>query len=361
MQQTASKNNENFRFCSSIAEDVYHQSEAPTAYEWWYFDAVSDDGRDALVVIFLDNFIFSPRYNKHCASSSKEKMRFPAVAFCYYRDGRPVYRAINEFSADDFDADTNRPACRVGESRFEYEETPYGARYILNLDLLLRGNRKLAASLEWLSIEHDLLPAPENVNAQNAHFWNLVSPRADVTGKISLFEANEKRPEVFQFRGTGYHDHNRDMRWLPASICDWQWGRAHFANATAVFYRYKETDSETAATQLFLIRENRLNAYDSAFSAAGSRRHYFGIKYPRDLEFLSANDVSLSVKQNKIIDASFFYLRFLSEMRLDCGDGKIHETVGITEHLAPAALRRRWLDWLVNMRIGRNGKGSFLP
>ncbi len=30
------------------------------AYEWWYFDAVSDDGRDALVIIFLSNFIFSP-------------------------------------------------------------------------------------------------------------------------------------------------------------------------------------------------------------------------------------------------------------------------------------------------------------
>ena len=31
--------------------------------EWWYFDALSEDGRDAVVIIFLDNFIFSPRYN----------------------------------------------------------------------------------------------------------------------------------------------------------------------------------------------------------------------------------------------------------------------------------------------------------
>ena len=36
----------------------------PGAQEWWYFDALSDDCRDALVIIFFSNFIFSPRYNR---------------------------------------------------------------------------------------------------------------------------------------------------------------------------------------------------------------------------------------------------------------------------------------------------------
>ncbi|MBA2735921.1 MAG: hypothetical protein H0U50_03930, partial [Pyrinomonadaceae bacterium] len=55
---------ENFSFSSSIAADVWHPKKDAKAYEWWYFDALSDDGSEALVIIFLDNFIFSPRYNK---------------------------------------------------------------------------------------------------------------------------------------------------------------------------------------------------------------------------------------------------------------------------------------------------------
>ena len=32
------------------------------AYRWWYLDAVSDDGRDGLVVIFFSGSVFSPYY-----------------------------------------------------------------------------------------------------------------------------------------------------------------------------------------------------------------------------------------------------------------------------------------------------------
>jgi len=31
-----------------------------------------------------------------------------------------------------------------------------------------------------------------------------------------------------------------------------------------------------------------------------------------------------------------------------------------TEQLAPRALRFRWLDWLTGVRIGHNGRASFL-
>ena len=54
---------ERFVFSSSVAADVWHPQKNPKAYEWWYFDALSDDGREAIVIIFLDNFIYSPRYN----------------------------------------------------------------------------------------------------------------------------------------------------------------------------------------------------------------------------------------------------------------------------------------------------------
>src|SRR4051812_38362980 len=119
---------EAFSFASSIKEDVWHPKTNPKAYEWWYFDALSDNGKDAVVIIFLDNFIFSPRYNKSANRNQETvvggqgpedskseiaidetnpefkiqnpKSGFPAVVFVYYRDGQPCYRAINEFSPE---------------------------------------------------------------------------------------------------------------------------------------------------------------------------------------------------------------------------------------------------------------------
>ena len=43
---------EKFSFSSSIAADVWHAKENSKAFEWWYFDALSEDGRDAVVINF---------------------------------------------------------------------------------------------------------------------------------------------------------------------------------------------------------------------------------------------------------------------------------------------------------------------
>jgi carotenoid 1,2-hydratase len=201
----------------------------------------------------------------------------------------------------------------------------------------------------------------KNQTLSDTHFWNMVSPRSDVTGKIEVFNFRGKELDQIQFRGTGYHDHNFDSRWLPTAVSEWQWGRAHFDDATAVFYRFYELDQQKAMTKLFLIKDNDFSEHNAAFAVTKPKQHIFGLRYPSNLEFLTEKDSSLVVKQNQIIDSSFFYLRFLSEMKLDLNDGKIRQTIGITEHLKPQSLRWRWLDWLVNMRIGRNNKGAFLP
>jgi carotenoid 1,2-hydratase len=77
---------------------VWRGAAQPEAYEWWYFDAVSESGRDLLVIIFLTNFIFSPRYNRQASDTQKKisqppgassETQTPAIAFTLYRDGRP--------------------------------------------------------------------------------------------------------------------------------------------------------------------------------------------------------------------------------------------------------------------------------
>ena len=175
--------NEQFAFSSCVASDVFHLDKGAKGYEWWYFDALSDDGRDGVVIIFLDNFIFSPRYN--APENSKFRIRslfrnspdknltvdekVPAVAFIYYRDGKTIYRAINEFSEDAFFGNTENPECRIGDNHFKFESAPYGAGYTIQINAKLRKNRTIEAHFEWLSIESDFLP-DKKVNVSKTAF-----------------------------------------------------------------------------------------------------------------------------------------------------------------------------------------------
>lgn len=352
--------NENFSFSSCVKSDVWHPEKDAKGYEWWYFDALSDDGKDAVVIIFLDNFIFSPGYNSLTHKNLLDGKKFPALAFVYYRDGKPVYRAINEFKADEFEASTEIPQCRIGDNTFHIETAPYGTGYVLEINAKLHKNRNLKARFEWLSIECDLQPASKN-NSHSTHFWNLVSPRSDVSGRITVTNRKGKKRDEIHFRGTGYHDHNFDNRWLPETVQDWQWGRSHYPDATAVYYRYKEIENYNVQTKLFLTIDNQIIEKDAEYEVQETGRDKFGLKYPKRLRIVTDDNIRLRVKQNKVIDSSFFYLRFLSEMTLTLRDGKPRRTIGITEHLEPKTLKYRWLDWLIKMRIGKDGKSPFLP
>ena len=366
-----------FSLTSSTAHDVWHGSEEKDAYEWWYFDAISDDGRDAVVIIFLDNFIFSPRYNRLCMSSesgfpsktsetsetsktskTSETCRFPALAFFYYRDGKPLLRCINEVTSDSFSASKDTARCRIGESEFEFGAAAGGDGYRIAVRGVMQGGRRLEADFEWVNTESDL-GFEENGGVEGSHNWNLVAPRAEVTGKIDVLDGKAPDKARLNFRGTGYHDHNHDTRWLPEAVKRWQWGRVHFHDATAVFYDFEPFEGERVSRLITLrngkVRVDRVRVLESA-----ARRDVFGLSYPSSLTFVAEDGLSLTVKNSRPVDSSFFYLRFMNESTITFPDGDVSTGKALTECLAPKALRFRWLDWLVDMRIGREGRGAFL-
>ncbi|MEO7673699.1 MAG: hypothetical protein ABIU09_06435 [Pyrinomonadaceae bacterium] len=353
---------ERFVFSSSITADAWHPQKDPKAYEWWYFDALSDDGNEAIVIVFLDNFIYSPRYNSlekavaNGLSGVAKKQRFPAVSISYYRDGKQLYRAVNEYPSGEFAANENAPECRIGSSSFRYESASYGSGYVVSVAVPLSRNRRLEANFEWLSIESDFQSAPFCYD-DASHCWNMVAPRSDVSGKITVIDPVGRIVDVKSFRGTGYHDHNLDNRWLAKTVRDWHWGRAHFADCTAVFYRYNEIGDDNAAAKLFVIKEGELQTREVRFEEQNHVRDKFGIRYPTNLRLISEDGIQLDSKPLKVIDSSFYYLRFLSSITLTLNDGKQHHTTGITEFIAPKALKHRWLNRLSDLRTGKNGKG----
>lgn len=219
-----------FAFSSNVAADVWHPQKDSKAYEWWYFDALSDDGSEAVVIVFLDNFIYSPRYNDTRVRGAK----FPAVSITYYREGKAVYRAVNEYPESEFSASQDRPECRIGKCSFTFETAAYGSGYLVNVNMALSGDRRLEGKFEWLSIESDFA-CEGTAFRESSHCWNMAVPRADVTGKIEVKNKLGETIDLRRFRGTGYHDHNLDNRWLAKTVRDWHWGRAHFADAHGGF------------------------------------------------------------------------------------------------------------------------------
>nr|HQU93160.1 hypothetical protein [Pyrinomonadaceae bacterium] len=234
----------------------------------------------------------------------------------------------------------------------------YGSGYMVTVKASLPGARTLDAKFEWLSVESDLSPK-ELADPETRHCWNMVAPRSDVTGRIAVSSSYDGQFETIHFRGTGYHDHNLDNRWLAKTVRDWHWGRAHFADCSVVFCRFREVGSQEPRTRLLLIRDGVLEGRDVEMNEQQYVRDKFGIRYPSELEMTSADGIRLHVKPVAIIDSSFYFLRFLSEITLGVPGKPDHSTSAITEFIAPKTLKYRWLNWLADVRTGKNGESSY--
>ncbi len=360
--------NAKFSFSSCIGTDVWHPGKPTGGYEWWYFDALSDDGREAIVIIFMDNFIFSPRYNALNRALKKNSRQdipapcIPALAFSYYKDGKPVYRSVSEYPMEQFSADPEWPHCEIGRSSFRCDSAPYGSGFAVNVFVELSGGRNLHGNFEWLSVESDLSPASEasGMGSAAGHSWNLVAPRSDVTGKMVIENRKRSKTEEVNFRGTGYHDHNLDSRWMPEAVSNWNWGRVHFADATAVFYDYAGHEPGDNCSRLYIVRDNAIVELDAVFDINGTGRDKFGLKYPKTFAVHADDGSELLVEQKKVLDSSFFYTRFVCDASLTLNDDNIRNASGISEYLVPANLRNGWFDRLIDMRISRPGKPALL-
>ena len=350
-------------FSSSLKEARWHDQQGHNAFERWHFDALSDDGREALVIAFHDNFGLSPRYFSQERSvnggSSQSAQKFPAVSFSYSVDGKTVFRTVNEFGPDEFSAPDDGIGCLIGASSFRVEAASYGSGFVLQIDLLTTRKRRIQAELEWLSIESDLSKPDAGDNAESA-CWNMAVPRSDVSGRITLLGRRGNVRKLIHFRGTGYHDHFRSCRSLNKTVGSHYWGRAHFVDSTTVFHHHEIQADERAHTKLFLIRDGAIDEREAASSEAEFIQNRFGLRLPDRLSILSNDGVRLEVVPIRLIQPGFFEAKFLTEMTLMLPDGKPRKTLGLTEIIKPAKMRSRFLRRLADMRIGKNGKGPIL-
>lgn len=342
---------------SNLGDDIWHGLKDPGAYEWWHFDALSDDGREAVAIVFSDNYIYSPRYEAVSGQSDDggrdHKAGFPAVSFSYFIDGRPLYRAVSEFDQEDFIAEDGSPGCSIGRSSFLFRSADYGSGYLVKIVVPLAGGRTLNAHFEWLSIESDMTLTNEDAPKSKC-IWNIVAPRSDVSGRVEIEGRRGRRMAIHHFRGTGYHDHRIDFRRSAGSMGEWFWGRAHYYDSTAVFNRYREQGTDESDSNLIVVRDNTIRLRKATSVETEYSRDKYGIRYPTRLRLITEDGLQLKAKPIKTIQSSFYFLRFVSEITLMLRDGIPRKTLGISEFLSPRSVRFKWLNWITKLGNRKN-------
>ena len=120
-------------FSSCLKEDRWHNQSGSKSFERWHFDALSDDGREALVIKFYDNYVFSPRYfqqsRKQNGHPITHEERCPAISFAYSLDGKVILQATNEFRVGEFIASDDGVNCSIGASSFRIDAASYFSSY----------------------------------------------------------------------------------------------------------------------------------------------------------------------------------------------------------------------------------------
>lgn len=381
------------KIISDFNKDVRSPHKVPGSYEWWYFDAVSENGL-SIVVIFYDGNPFSRRYIESLKNGKMlPPSDFPAITISVYKKGVPLFYSFEEMKPEQGVFSDEEPHGRVGKNIFLLNQQGGNSRsYLLQLDQELPCGDHLTATLELAfhpevslhgqlndradggshEIEEDLSEFndyPSEIEEGSSgfndyahklekgsvgvdkefsgHEWNLVVPRGDVSGSLNL------NGTVYDFRGTGYHDHNTGVEPLKESFNEWYWGRYHMEEETLIYYlMLGESGWENRAW--ILKRDGTLLTDRITCHLEDLEYNLFGLHSARKIVFKSEAGEWLVQKSNRI-DNGPFYQRFEGRL-LGNHRGKLIRGHGFSEYIKPSRIYTRLFWPLVNMRINYPGE-----
>jgi carotenoid 1,2-hydratase len=367
------------RMTASLSDDAWHELRSPGAYEWWYFDALSDDREYGLVAIWFCGMPFSPDYNSHLENHLRAPQKvappdpcdYSAFSFALYHRGRPLAYSLIEYDAGDFQASATSPAVQLGRNWFRYEAD--SATYRLHVDAALTDitkgvpmtvgkrltgefsfqNRLAGWSLRDIA-PHD---CDRWERRDSSHLWNLVAPVCAVAGAACIQSPSGATERSVNFYGSGYHDHNLDSQPMTRAINRWHWGRCWVDRRMLVYYHNVPFPGEGAPFNCGVLFEDdrpKLLTDRLTIHVESQRRNWLGLQYPDriHLRLPEATDEWI-VERRHMVDSGPFYVRFLSGVR--SGGAFAQTGHGVSETLDGVRLRRRLLRPMINTRIQRPG------
>ncbi len=335
--------------------DRFFNRTTPGAHEWWYFDAISDDGRDAIVVVFYAGLPFDPSYGVATLRHLKNPAKYPqpraldhsAIGFSWYRDGKAIAYALNGFKADRFAHQAEPFSVEVSTSRVQRDSDGYtltiATPSVEGRPIRAEFRFQPAASTEPFERDLGTPEAPHN--------WLLVASDCRVEGSATF--GDEQHP----FQGRGYHDHNAGAEDLSVAMKRWEWGRFHHGTTTEIYYA-SEPRQGTPQSLWITCEAGRPSLIREVVELSGVSwrgRSHFGLQ-GHDPLFISSEQSLLSQLNGPCVDDGPFYRRWIPTFeKTDVVTGSVEdqssEGPGIAELLDTRNLHKFWFNWMIPYRL----------
>ena len=340
--------------------DRFFDRQGPGAHEWWYFDAISDDGRDALVIVWYAGLPFDPSYGVATLRHLKNPARYPApraldhsaIGFSWYRDGKTLAYALNGHRADAFRHHPDPFAVEVATSRFERQ----GGEYRLTVDTPSVDRRPIRAEVRFVPADATE-PFERDLGRPDApHDWMLAASDCRVEGTVTV------GGESLNFAGRGYHDHNAGAEEMAVAMKRWEWGRVHHGPFAEIYYESTPRVGEPRALWI-TTRDGRpevVHEGEELELGTGEKwgdktrsRNVFGLDTPKARGYLP-DGLALWRTIGPCLDDGPFYRRWLADFEID-GDSLV-KARGIAELLETRHLHKAWFNWMIPYRLKWPGR-----
>ncbi len=327
--------------------DRFFNDRTPGSQEWWYFDAISHDGRDALVIVWYASLPFDPAYGRAARRHLSGPQRHPApdpldhcaIGLSWYRDGRTIAYALNAYRRADFHLEAAPFTVSVEDNQLTRDERGYQLRVRTPA---VDGRRSITADLRFDPAQ-STRPFEQDLGMPGSpHRWVLVASDCRVGGAVHI----DHEPPL-HFQGRGYHDHNAGAEEIGLAMRSWRWGRAHAGPITQVYYLAEPRGGPPKGLWITCRdgRPERVRAMPTVGLERWSWNPY-GLRTARKLTI----DGELLREHERIVDDGPFYQRWLSRFSWP---GQGHPVLGLSELLRPENLHRPWFRWMVPYRLKR--------
>ena len=326
----------------------------PGSHEWWYFDAISADGRDALVIVWYAGLPFDPAYGVAAIRHEQQPDRYPApkaldhaaIGLSWYRDGKTVAYALNAYRADAFAHQPDPWSVAVGDSRVDRD----GNGYRLSVRTpAVDGKTPIRALLRFQPAGGTEAHECDLGTADLPHLWSLVAADCRVEGRVAVGDT------ATEFTGRGYHDHNAGAGEMSRTMRRWEWGRVHHGDRTEIFYD-AESHHGPARSLWITCRDGRPETVrdDAEFLDDRRNRTVFGMRHDRSL-LIDSTRGRMIRDVRPPVDAGPFYLRWLADFTVSAGadDPNPITALGMAELLDTGNMNRAWFNWMIPYRLKR--------
>jgi len=196
----------------TLEDDALHRSNSLHFTEWWYFDAVFNNGYTAQMNIRISSILNQDVLN---------------IRLDIYREGVLLSHEVKRYLQWDFYASTDIPFVEIqGKQVMKGFIDETTGKWIYNFQLECD---KTSANLQFIGTTQGWKGSIPNGQ------WAVVLPKAEVNGSITIFN------EEINVTGRGYHDHNWEITAFTGMNYGWFWGKINAETLTMTWAKIMNT------------------------------------------------------------------------------------------------------------------------